>query len=245
MLEGPWPQAALLMLWLMLSLCLQHPPGSTRPGSRRSRSILPSVPLRGFSMTAQVGPTPSSLRPPLFPDKLLSSPLSSSSPLFVCLSLPGGCRHPKDQNSVRVLGSCLCAAHSWHIGVAGGGGVPSLKGLPRLPQVGVLSVIPLCPSQGAREALCPSQSALYQLCVLLPPGCESQHPGQRWPPGSTENSTRPKVTEGQGGVGVGDKELSWGHVDMEVSVTHSNRALGFPVTLMGQRPLSPWSLWNN
>lgn len=121
MLEGPWPQAALLMLWLMLSLCLQHPPGSTRPGSRRSRSILPSVPLRGFSMTAQVGPTPSSLRPPLFPDKLLSSPLSSSSPLFVCLSLPGGCRHPKDQNSVRVLGSCLCAAHSWHIGVAGGG----------------------------------------------------------------------------------------------------------------------------
>lgn len=239
MLEGPWPQAALLILWLALSLCLQHLPGSTRPGSRRSRSILPSVPLCGFSMTAQVGPTPSSLRPPLFPGKLLSSPLSSLSPLFVCLSLPGGCRHPKDQSpwELSVRGTQL-THRGW-------GSVPSLKGLPRLPQVGVLSVIPLCPSQGAREALCPSQSALYQLCVLLPPGCESQHPGQRWPPGSTENSARPEVTEGQCGVGVGDKELSWGHVDIGVSVTHSNRALGFPETLMGHRPLSPWSLWNN
>lgn len=80
-----------------------------------------------------------------------------------------------------------------HQGVRGGG--PSLEGLSWLPQVGVISVIPLCPSQGAGEALCPSQSALYRSHVLLPPGCENQYPGQRWPPGSTENSARPEVTE--------------------------------------------------
>ena len=102
---------------------------------------------------------------------------------------------------------------------------------------------PPCPSQGAGEALCPSQSALYRSHVLLPPGCESQYPGQRWPPGSTENSTRPEVTEEQGRVG--NKGLSWGRVDIGVSVTHSNRALGFPATLRGQRPLSLWSLWSN
>ena len=170
-LEGLWPQAALLMLWLMLSLCLQHPPGSTQPGSRHSRSIPPSVPLPGFSTTAQVASTPSSLRPSLFPGKLLSSPLSPLSPLFVCLSLPEDCRHPKDQNPIRVLGSRQCTAHSWHMfpdehqGERGGG--PSLKGLPRLPQVGVISAIP--PPLPGRRGSPLSQPVCFTSVTCAPP----------------------------------------------------------------------------